>query len=45
MYVPFLFKYAVDHLNEHQTLAATAAAGGTVATVVTALLIGCEYLG
>ncbi|XP_072022465.1 iron-sulfur clusters transporter ABCB7, mitochondrial-like [Amphiura filiformis] len=40
VYVPFLFKYAVDNLNDHQTLAAATAVGGTAVTVVTALLIG-----
>ncbi|XP_033635648.1 ATP-binding cassette sub-family B member 7, mitochondrial-like isoform X1 [Asterias rubens] len=40
VYVPFLFKYAVDHLNEHQTAADAMATGGQAATVITALLIG-----
>ena len=49
--VPFLFKYAVDHLNK--TLPATAAgdaylnmasAPDTVLTVATSLLIGCKFL-
>ena len=43
VYVPFLFKYAVDHLNEHQTAADAMATGGQAATVITALLIGCKF--
>ena len=42
--VPFLFKYAVDFLNnlDPSTLAQTA--GGTTFTVLTALLLGCKWL-
>ncbi|XP_022100448.1 ATP-binding cassette sub-family B member 7, mitochondrial-like [Acanthaster planci] len=40
VYVPFLFKYAVDHLNDHQAAADAMASGGQAATVATALLIG-----
>ena len=42
--VPFLFKYAVDFLNnlDPSTLAQTA--GGTTFTILTALLLGCKWL-
>ncbi|XP_041462333.1 ATP-binding cassette sub-family B member 7, mitochondrial-like isoform X1 [Lytechinus variegatus] len=40
VYVPFLFKYAVDHLNEYQTASEAVASTGTGPTVVTALLLG-----
>lgn len=38
--VPFLFKYAVDNLNEYQTVSETVAKAGTSATVILALLVG-----
>ncbi|XP_072178817.1 iron-sulfur clusters transporter ABCB7, mitochondrial-like [Diadema setosum] len=39
VYVPFLFKYAVDYLTEYQTASETVAAVGTGTTVATTLLL------
>lgn len=42
--VPFMFKYAVDNLNEVSgNVLNLADASNTVATMATAVLIGCEY--
>ena len=41
--VPFLFKYAVDFLNNLDSAALVQTAGGTTFTVLTALLLGCKY--
>ena len=41
--VPFLFKYAIDYLNNLDAAALVQASGGTVITVLTALLLGCKY--
>ncbi|PFX34198.1 ATP-binding cassette sub-family B member 7, mitochondrial-like [Stylophora pistillata] len=38
--VPFLFKYAVDYLNNMDSAALVQTAGGTVFTALTALLLG-----
>ncbi|XP_029200623.2 iron-sulfur clusters transporter ABCB7, mitochondrial-like [Acropora millepora] len=38
--VPFLFKYAIDYLNNLDAAALVQASGGTVITVLTALLLG-----
>eukprot|EP00057_Strongylocentrotus_purpuratus_P006358 XP_011660832.1 PREDICTED: ATP-binding cassette sub-family B member 7, mitochondrial [Strongylocentrotus purpuratus] len=40
VYVPFLFKHAVDHLNDYQTASEAVASVGTGTTVVTTLLLG-----
>lgn len=48
VFVPFIFKYAVDTLNAHTAAATGTAAMGlatapaTVATVATSLLVGCK---
>jgi len=44
--VPFLFKYAVDHLNTHldSPLHLTGDAQTTILTTTFAVLIGCMYL-
>ena len=39
--MPFLFKYAVDHLNNAATLVDSVA--GTTMTLTTAVLLGCEF--
>ena len=41
--VPFLFKYAIDYLNNLDAATLVQASGGTVVTVLTALLLGCKY--
>ena len=40
--VPFLFKYAVDFLNNLDPSTVAQTAGGTTFTVLTALLLGCK---
>lgn len=40
--VPFLFKYAIDYLNNLDSAALVQTAGGTVFSVLTALLLGCK---
>lgn len=49
--VPFLFKFAVDELNERhaathggEALLTLATAPDTILTLTTSLLIGCEYI-
>jgi hypothetical protein len=39
--VPFLFKYAVDHLNNAAPLMDTVT--GSAMTLTTALLLGCKF--
>ena len=39
--MPFLFKYAVDHLNNAAPLMDTVA--GSAMTLTTALLLGCKF--
>lgn len=41
--VPFMFKYAVDYLNMNNTLNLDTAPN-TIATVSTALLLGCKKM-
>lgn len=41
--VPFLFKYAIDYLNNLDAATLVQASGGTLFTVLTALLLGCKY--
>lgn len=40
--VPFLFKYAIDYLNNLDSAALVQTAGGTVFTALTAILLGCK---
>jgi len=40
--VPFLFKYAIDYLNNLDPSALVQTAGGTVFTTLTAILLGCK---
>lgn len=40
--VPFLFKYAVDNLNEYHSVAETVTKAGNSATIILALLVGCK---
>ena len=40
--VPFLFKYAIDYLNDLESAALVQTAGGTVFTALTAILLGCK---
>jgi len=50
VFVPFIFKYAVDALNTHTAIATGSAIMGlttapaTVATVATSLLVGCKNI-
>ncbi len=41
--VPFLFKYIVDHLNDPNNVLNLSTPSGTIFTVATSLIIGCEY--
>ena len=40
--VPFLFKYAIDYLNNLDSAGLVQTAGGTVFTALTAILLGCK---